>query len=313
MPHDTSKYNEVVAMDSTIEVYREFYVKDLSRRLEIDKVRLPVAYTTMAVLNPMFGCEPSITGSRLMTRAQYHRAREALLRMIQDELDKDNPLMIPDSDGSVNSLDGSEGGFENDNYQVAEKEFKQFELLKFQKYLPTFKMVHKISGVNEKGKLVELGYGPVEKYGDDLPNGRNYKQYLDEKGRFDNIKFFLDHKSNFPNLNLIVQREISRRVVEVGCERFFGLSGYVSQLRRNKLGVRNYERIAMLSHMLQHIYIDPEWVAAEYLRRSKAKSWKTQTADESLKCFNLERVIEAEIFGAKKPKEVTMEEYLKGL
>ena len=69
----------------------------------------------------------------------------------------------------------------------------------------------------------------------------------------------------------------------------------------------------MLSHMLQHIYIDPEWVAAEYLRRGKAKAWKTQTADESLKCFNLERVIKAEIFGAKKPKEVTMQEYLRGL
>eukprot|EP00956_Cyclotella_meneghiniana_P010401 scaffold14401_cov58-Cyclotella_meneghiniana.AAC.24 len=119
-------------------------------------------------------------------------------------------------------------------------------------------------GVNDRGKLIELGYGSVEKYGDDLPNGRNYKEYLDEKGRFDNIK------------------EISRRVVEVGFERFFGLSGYVSQPRRNKLEVRNYERIAILPHMLQHIYIDPEGVAAEYRRRSKAKAWKTQIADESL-------------------------------
>ena len=86
-----------------------------------------------------------------------------------------------------------------------------------------------------------------------------------------------------------MQREVSRRVVEVGCERFFGVSGYVSQLRRAMLGVRTYERLAMLSHMLEHIYIDPKWVAKEYLRRNKAKAWKLQKDDDSLKCFNPEQ------------------------
>ena len=59
----------------------------------------------------------------------------------------------------------------------------------------------------------------------------------------------------------------------------------------------------MLAHM----------VAGEYMRRCKAKAWKTQSTDESLKCFNLERILgEAEVFGKANPKEVSMEEYLEG-
>ena len=123
----------------------------------------------------------------------------------------------------------------------------------------------------------------MKQYGANLPNDRNYKQNLDEKGWLDNLKFFDDHQDMFPTLNVVVRCNVSRRVVEVGCERFFGLSGYVSQPRCNTLGVRNYECIAMLAHMLSNIHIDPEWVAQEYLRRNKAKTWKIQSADDSLK------------------------------
>ena len=65
------------------------------------------------------------------------------------------------------------------------------------------------------------------------------------------------------------QKEASRRVVEVGCEQFFGLSGYISSARRSRLGVRHYERLAMLASIMQKVYIDSEWVAKEYLRRCK--------------------------------------------
>ena len=68
----------------------------------------------------------------------------------------------------------------------------------------------------------------------------------------------------------------------------------------------------MLAYMLNHVYIDPKWVAEEYMRRCKAKAWKTQSTDESLKCFNIERILEAEVFGKANPKEVSMEEYLEG-
>ena len=59
---------------------------------------------------------------------------------------------------------------------------------------------------------------------------------------------------------ILVQHEASRQVVEVGCEHFFGLSGYISSPRRTRLGVRNYERIAMLASIMR-VIIDQKWVA----------------------------------------------------
>eukprot|EP00956_Cyclotella_meneghiniana_P035261 scaffold113042_cov68-Cyclotella_meneghiniana.AAC.2 len=54
--------------------------------------------------------------------------------------------------------------------------------------------------------------------------------------------------------------EASQKITEVSCERFFGTSGYVSQPRRSRLGVCNYERISMsmLSNIVKNVYIDPE-------------------------------------------------------
>jgi hypothetical protein len=56
----------------------------------------------------------------------------------------------------------------------------------------------------------------------------------------------------------------------------------VSAPRRTRLGVRNYERFAMLSSIVQSLYIDPVWVAAEYLRRCKNGSWKEDIDVEAL-------------------------------
>jgi hypothetical protein len=65
------EYNEVVQMDVLIESFRHEYAKDLAARLGIDKDRLPDAYTITTLLNPMFGLEPLITGTKLMTKQQY--------------------------------------------------------------------------------------------------------------------------------------------------------------------------------------------------------------------------------------------------
>ena len=101
-------------------------------------------------------------------------------------------------------------------------------------------------------------------------------------------------------------------VVEVACERFFGLSGYVSSARRSTLGVRNYERITMLSGIMHSIYIDAEAVAREYLKRCKLGSWDRDRDEESLKSWNLERIIDAEIHGKPlpDPDELPMEDLL---
>jgi hypothetical protein len=67
----------------------------------------------------------------------------------------------------------------------------------------------------------------------------------------------------------------------------------------------------MLSSILRVVYIDPDWVAKEYLRRRcKNGAWKSASDDESLKCWNLERILEAELFGDPKPKDLTMNDLL---
>ena len=69
----------------------------------------------------------------------------------------------------------------------------------------------------------------------------------------------------------------------------------------------------MLANILRNFYIDPEWVAGEYLRRCKVKAWKKENTMKSLKCFNLERITKAKVFGLKSPEEVVINEYLDGL
>ena len=115
--------------------------------------------------------------------------------------------------------------------------------------------------------------GKVAKEGKDLPSGKNLAPYLDLNGRMKLLSFHSDHKKMFPMVFSLMQKEASRHVVEVGCERLFGLAGYVSSPRRTRLNVRTYERLAMLSMIMQTLYIDPEWVATEYLCRSKDGSW----------------------------------------
>ncbi len=86
---------------------------------------------------------------------------------------------------------------------------------------------------------------------------------MNEKGRMDVLKFFEDHKKYFPTLWIIAQREAVRRVIEVGCEKFFGLSGYISSPRRSRLGVHTNKHVAMLASIIQNVYIDNDWVAQQ--------------------------------------------------
>lgn len=308
------KYDEVVDMDPVIGIYRDKYVEDLSRRLGINDDRLPGSYTIMTLLNPLFGLKPVIVGSKLMTETQYDHAREAVVRLIQEELDSKNPITSSGAkDDDDNSLDGEIAeSDENDNRRLAEREMRRFESHKMQKYIPERKLGRKLSNVDSKGRLIEVGVGPVKAKGDDLPSGKNIANYVDLKGRFDALAFFKDHSNTFPNLFIIALREASRRVVEVGCERFFGLSGYISQPRRSQLAVRNYERISLLASILASVYIDPKEVAAEYLARCKRGAWKKENTVESLKCFNLERMISAEEMGMAVPDDVELEQYMTG-
>eukprot|EP00956_Cyclotella_meneghiniana_P044319 scaffold312379_cov215-Cyclotella_meneghiniana.AAC.1 len=68
----------------------------------------------------------------------------------------------------------------------------------------------------------------------------------------------------------------------------------------------------MLSNIIHSVYIDPEWVAAEYLRRCKKGAWNKADTDAALKIHNLERMImiNAMQFDLETPEEVGMEEFI---
>ncbi len=66
----------------------------------------------------------------------------------------------------------------------------------------------------------------------------------------------------------------------------------------------------MLSSILRVVYINPEWVAKEYLRRCKSGALKQVSDEKSLKCWNLDRILEAEQFGELEKQDLTMNELL---
>lgn len=90
------------------------------------------------------------------------------------------------------------------------------------------------------------------------------------------------------------------------------LSGYVMSASRTRLGVRNYERLAMLSSIMQNMFIDVDWVAKEYISRTNRGQWKKENTVDALKCWNLERIIESEAFGKAPPNEITFDDYIRG-
>ena len=64
----------------------------------------------------------------------------------------------------------------------------------------------------------------------------------------------------------------------------------------------------MLLSMVQNVYIDKEQVAKEYLRWYKAGIWKKENMEEALKCWNLERILDAELAGKHKTEAQTLED-----
>lgn len=193
-------------------------------------------------------------------------------------------------------------------------EFIVLESYKLKKYRPTLDRTKSkiLAGNDENGKVYEIAVGPVLFKGKDLPSGRNLVQYIDKRGRIDLLRFFIDHQFIFPTLFIKCQCEAAQKIVEVGCERFFAVSGYVSAPRRTRLGVRTYERLAMLAKIMPKVFICKEWVAREYIRRCKEGVWKEENLNEALKCWNLERILDAELLGKQVPRELTVEDLLNG-
>jgi hypothetical protein len=47
--------------------------------------------------------------------------------------------------------------------------------------------------------------------------------------------------------------------------------------------------------IVNSLYIDPDFIAVEYLQRCCQKKWKKSNDEEALKCLNLELALEAEL------------------
>ena len=74
--------------------------------------------------------------------------------------------------------------------------------------------------------------------------------------------------------------------------------------------MHTYKRVAMLASIIQNVYIDNDWVAQQYNERGKRGSWKKESTEEALKCWNLEPIIDAEHQGKDAPSELKMEDLL---
>ena len=166
---------------------------------------------------------------------------------MQDILEKDYPPI--DDDGDDEDSEDSDEDEEhvparvNSNYNKAKEEMFLYESWKRKKYHPTFDRSKSsiLVGVAEDERKHEIIVGPVLSGGKDLPSGKNLADYIDWCGRIDLVHFVGDHIRYFPTMWIVVQCEASRRVVEVGCEHFFSLSGYFLAPCRTRLGMRTYE------------------------------------------------------------------------
>ncbi len=71
-----------------------------------------------------------------------------------------------------------------------------------------------------------------------------------------------------------------------------------------------YKCVAMLASIIKNVYIDNNWVAQQYIERSKKGSWKKANIKEALKCWNLERIIDAVQQGRDIPDELRLKDLL---
>ncbi len=181
---------------------------------------------------------------------------------MQDLLDRKHPPICANDDNDEDEDEDNDGYVpwnSNSNFNKATEEFNGLESYKRNKYhTKTWKTTActVLSAVDiTSGKTEKIIVAPVEENGKDLPSDKNLGDYVDSKGRVDVLQFYQDHKKKFPNLWIIVQRKQARCIVEVECERFFGLSGYVLGPRQTNLGVRTYEHLAMLTSLVHNVLL----------------------------------------------------------
>ena len=214
-----SQHTKVEVMDPSIVKYSKIYTEDLSERLGLNDASLPNSVAFPALLNPMFGNEKLIVESGLMTEMQYNRAKSRLLQKMVRILDRKNPI-THGSMGCRSDLDSEDEGVEytmNENYAIAEKEWKLFETFKVKIHRPSVAP----NTAKTLGTVRKILVGPLDGRGEDLPSGKNLADYLDKCGRMSLLRFYQDHRERyFPTLWIVEQYEEPTKLLEVGCKRF---------------------------------------------------------------------------------------------
>ena len=68
----------------------------------------------------------------------------------------------------------------------------------------------------------------------------------------------------------------------------------------------------MLASIVDNVYVEVNFVAKIYLERWKKGAWKIESTADALKCWNLERVIDAKLKQQREPTMITLEEFVSG-
>ena len=83
---------------------------------------------------------------------------------------------------------------------------------------------------------------------------------------------------------------------EVDCERLFSEAGALSDPKRSMTKVRHYERMVIIKHRLERIYIDNNRVHKKFMERMHAKDWEEGEERDDLVFLKLEKELHKELF-----------------
>ena len=75
--------------------------------------------------------------------------------------------------------------------------------------------------------------------------------------------------------------------------------------------MRTYKLIELLAVIIPKVYMDKKWVAQEYLIWCKAGAWKKESSMDALKCWNFERMLDADLHRQPTPRALTLEQLIK--
>jgi hypothetical protein len=237
-----------------------------------------------------------------MTQEQYDNAERDLVARLQAmrEAECGSRVLIEKQSGSQqDELDDVYDQPISNEHQEAYNEWTNYcRIVKSGRKFP--------KKFKNNSNLINIGmitFGAVDERGEDMEvTGSFFKKcnladFINTEGYFDLVSFVGHNKQSFPYIYKLACCLASLRTNEVGCERFFSIAGYVSNPRRTKLNVKNYEMIAMLKRNMQQVYIDEDFVVKEYMTHEKNKTWNGMDTTNDVMVTNLERLLYAEDLG----------------